>query len=253
VAATALLISAVAFAFAYRGADAAPGSGTRAIVFYGQLGDNEVCQPDAYLGRITTTGSGHTVGEQISGDGFTIQVTLVDDQGGIRGFTVISGSYSRIVIHAGDGQTTFSDPTGPFDHALSFVAFCGTQVPTETPTDVPPTETATEVPPTETATEVPPTETATEVPTDTGQETEVPPTETATGVPPTETATTVPPTNTPPVQGVDETPVPTVAALPSTGASDTVGGSGPNTLAMLIGALALATAGLALWQRRRTA
>jgi hypothetical protein len=107
---------------------------------------------------------------------------------------------------------------------------------------VPPTETATEVP-TETATEVP-TETATEVPTDTNQETEVPPTETATNVPPTNTA----------VAGVDETPVPTTGpTLPSTGAADSAGGSGPSTLAMLIGALALATAGLALWQRRRTA
>src|SRR6478672_2810966 len=121
------------------------------------LGDGEVCGSGVYLGRIET-GGGYSVGQQVTVGDFTIEVTSVKDGGEITGFIVVAGPFDYLVIHAGDGSTTFSDPTGPFAHGLSFVAFCAaTVVPTETST-VAPTETNTPEP-TATSTTPAPTET----------------------------------------------------------------------------------------------
>jgi hypothetical protein len=133
------------------------------------LGDNEVCLPLTYYTRIETGGT-YEVGDVLSSGGFSITVTSVNGDGEITGFSVNAGAYyDAIVIHAGGGQDTFSDPTGPFAHGLSFVAFCGdveenTPTPTDTPTSTP-TETPTDTPTvTPTATE---TSTATSTPTGT--------------------------------------------------------------------------------------
>lgn len=201
-----------------------------------EFGDGEVCLPLDYLGRIQT-GGGFAVGDVVSGDGFSITVTSVKDGGEITGFTITSGSYTSIVIHAGGGSETFSDPTGPFEHGLSFVAFCGETVdPTETPTDVP-TETPTEIP-TETPTEVP-TETPTPVVVtdckdpETGEFIECP---TATPDVPTATPTVPIPTAT-----VDDGP--RVTQFPDTGSGDIHGES--KTTVFVLGSIALVA--LSVW------
>jgi hypothetical protein len=143
------------------------------------FGDNEVCLPDSFLGRIET-GSGFSVGDVRTVGPFTITVTSIKEGGEITGFTA-TGPYGFLVIHAGGGSDTFGDPTGPFQHGLSFVAFCGTPTPTPTNTSTnTPTATSTNTP-TNTATasstaSSTATETATEVPTLT-------PTNTATSTP----------------------------------------------------------------------
>ena len=245
----------------------APSHASAAIqgVWAAGLGDDEVCGDGVYLGRIVTSG-GYAVGDQITVGSFTIQVTSVKDGGEITGFIVIAGAYDYIVIHAGDGQPTFSDPTGPFPNGLSFVAFCGAlTIPTSTNTPVPPTETPTSIP-TETPTSIPtetPTETpgitptvggVTEVPSETpgitptvGGVTEVP-TETPEATPTTDTTTSTP--------VVDPTATPTEddivgpGGLPDTGSGP--GRHGTEWVAALM-ALVSAFAGLSWFFRRLTA
>src|SRR6476620_6215765 len=209
------------------------------------LGDGEVCGSGVYLGRIET-GGGFEVGQQVTVGDFTIEVTSIKDGGEITGFVVVAGGYDYLVIHAGDGSATFGDPSGPFAHGLSFVAFCAALAePTATNTVVP---TATNPPePTATSTNPAPTETPGITPT-VGGVTEVP-SETAV---PTETATTpatvVAVTATPrvdPTQTPDELVKP--GGLPVTGA-----GSGPGGIGWLAGLITIsAGCGAMGWQIRR--
>lgn len=185
------------------------------------LGDGEVCGSGTYLGRIET-GGGYDVGQQVTVGDFTIEVTSVKEGGEITGFAVVAGSYDDLVIHAGDGSTTFSDPTGPFAHGLSFVAFCAEPLmPTATNTAAPtmtttPEPTATNTPaPTETPGITPTLGGVTEVPSETPDPTATDP------------ATQVAATETPgvsPTQPSDDLVKP--GGLPVTGAGPTSGGFG---------------------------
>jgi hypothetical protein len=208
------------------------------------LGDGEVCGSGVYLGRIET-GGGYEVGQQVTVGDFTIEVTSVKDGGEITGFIVVAGPFDYLVIHAGDGSTTFSDPTGPFDHGLSFVAFCAaTVIPTATSTIPVPTETNTPEP-TATNTIPAPTETPGITPT-LGGVTEVP-SETPD---PTTPATEVAATETPviaPTQPTDD--LVKQGGLPVTGAGPTSGNfdwlAGLAAIATVFGAM-----GWRIWRIR---
>jgi hypothetical protein len=203
------------------------------------LGDGEVCGSGVYLGRIET-GGGYVVGQQVSVGDFTIEVTSTKDGGEITGFIVVAGGYDYLVIHAGDGSATFGDPSGPFDHGLSFVAFCAALAePTATNTVVP---TATITPePTATSTNPAPTETPGITPT-VGGVTEVP-SETAT-IPVTVVAVAATP-RVDPTQTPDDLVKP--GGLPVTGA-----GPGPGGIGWLAGLITFAAGfGAMGWQIKR--
>ena len=204
------------------------------------LGDNEICGDGIYLGRIVTSG-GYTVGQQITVGDFTIEVTSVKDGGQITGFIVVAGPYDYLVIHAGDGSATFSDPTGPFANGLSFVAFCANvTIPTPTNTTEP-TSTNTPVPPTETPTDTP-TETPGITPT-LGGVTEVP-SETPEDTPTVDTTTSTP--------VVDPTEAPDDDLVDPGGLPDTGSGPDNNGTVWLAGLMALVAtfAGLSWFFRR---
>lgn len=203
------------------------------------LGDNEVCLPSGFLARIEA-GSDYEVGDVLTQGAFSITVTSVNDEGEITGFTA-TGPYGFMVIHAGNGQDVFSDPTGPFEHGLSFVAFCGDATPTPTNT---PTEVITETPtntPTETIT---PTETntPTTTPTESGGTEE--PTETV-EVP---TSTPTIPVNLPPPATEEGDPVGGVTTLPDTGAGVASVHYEKPSLLVIILIIAIAVA-VVVWRR----
>ena len=207
------------------------------------LGDGEVCGLGVYLGRIET-GGGYSVGQQVTVGDFTIEVTSIKDGGEITGFIVVAGPFDYLVIHAGDGSTTFSDPTGPFAHGLSFVAFCAaTVVPTATST-VAPTETSTPEP-TATSTTPAPTETPGITPT-LGGVTEVPSETPDPTTPATEVAATETPVIMPTQPGDD---LVKQGGLPVTGAGPVSGGFGwlaaLATIATVFGAM-----GWRIWRIR---
>jgi len=286
VVAAALIVATIAFATAYRGAQASPAPVAHANVGAAQADSVTITDISSSCASSQLCGT-LTVANPVAGATVTLKVMANPTNNnpnacGGGPFCADTGSSTVITLQAGVTAYNFCIPVAAeFNDtnlyntlrvevgATSGANFEGTttkgpsvhcedQTPTSGATDtpVPPTEVPpTEVPPTE----VPPT--ATEIPTETGGVTEVPPT--ATEVP-TETSevTEVPgATNTPTeeavatetataVAGAEETPVATVAVLPSTGSSSSGGGSGPDSLALIVGLFALAAAAFALRARR---
>jgi len=279
VAAAALLVAAIAFATAYRGAQASPGPAASASIANAQASTvtitniTSTCAESQLCGTLSVT-------DPVEGATVELKVFANPKDGSCQAFCVDTGASTVVTLHAGQtdynfcipvaaefndpnvynslrvevGSTSGADFTGTTTKGPS--VHCTDQTPTApTETPVPPTETPvppTDTPvPTETPT-IPAGATDTPVPSITpteGEVTEVPPKT------PTETSaeTEVPQptaTSTEPVGGVSDTPTAPASQLPSTGATNSSGGSGTNSLALLIGFIALALTGLALRQRR---